>query len=223
MDVCAPVKRRRDEIVSMRAMQTRQRMGATKVQARRRGRPQGDEVKVAILKAANELLEDQGFSGFTIEAVAARAGAARSTIYRWWPNRGALAMAGFLSETAPKIAYRWTTSPISDIKQQMTLVAEVYGGKVGRTISAIVAQGQRDPETLKALLDGYVRPRREEAKRVLMRGIECGELRRDIDLDIVVDSLYGPIWYRLLVPHAPISVKWAAKLADQVFRGLRAK
>jgi hypothetical protein len=103
------------------------------------------------------------------------------------------------------------------------LVAEVYGGKVGRTISAIVAQGQGDPETLKALLDGYVRPRREEAKRVLMRGIEGGELRRDIDLDIVIDSLYGPIWYRLLVPHAPISVKWAAKLADQVFRGLRAK
>lgn len=105
----------------------------------------------------------------------------------------------------------------------MMAVAEVYGGKVGRTISAIVAQGQADPDTLKALLDGYVRPRRDEAKVVLMRGIECGELRKDIDLDVVVDALYGPIWYRILVPHAPISTKWAAKLADQVFRGLRTK
>jgi AcrR family transcriptional regulator len=201
----------------------RQKISATKTRPRRRGRPQGDEVKVAILKAANEQLEEQGFSGFTIEAVAARAGAARSTIYRWWPNRGALAMAGFLSETAPKIAYKWTKSPVSDIKQQMMLVAEVYGDKVGRTISAIVAQGQGDPDTLKALLDGYVRPRRDEAKVVLMRGIECGELRKDIDLDVVVDALYGPIWYRILVPHAPISAKWAAKLADQVFRGLRTK
>jgi len=196
-------------------------MSASKRQPRRRGRPQGDEVKVAILKAANELLEEQGYSGFTIEAVAARAGAARSTIYRWWPNRGALAMAGFLSETAPKIAYKWTKSPISDIKKQMMVVAEVYSGKVGRTISALVAQSQRDPETLKALLEGYVQPRREEAKRVLMRGIECGELRKNIDLDIVVDSLYGPIWYRIVVPHAPISARWAGKLADQVFRGLR--
>lgn len=200
----------------------RQKISIKKTRPRRRGRPQGDEVKVAILKAANELLEEQGYSGFTIEAVAARAGAARSTIYRWWPNRGALAMAGFLSETAPKIAYKWTKSPTSDIKQQMTAVAEVYGGKVGRTISAIVAQGQGDPDTLKALLDGYVRPRRDEAKVVLMRGIECGELRKDIDLEVVVDALYGPIWYRILVPHAPISAKWAAKLADQVFRGLRA-
>lgn len=201
----------------------RQKISAARTRPRRRGRPQGDEVRVAILKAANELLEEQGFSGFTIEAVAARAGAARSTIYRWWPNRGALAMAGFLSETAPKIAYKWTKSPVSDIKQQMMLVAEVYGDKVGRTISAIVAQGQGDPGTLKALLDGYVRPRRDEAKVVLQRGIECGELRKDLDLDVVVDALYGPIWYRILVPHAPISAKWAAKLADQVFRGLRTK
>jgi len=200
----------------------RQKISA-KTRPRGRGRPQGDEVKIAILKAANELLENEGYSGFTIEAVAARAGAARSTIYRWWPTRGALAMAGFLSETAPKIAYRSTKSPISDLKQQIMLVAEVYGGKVGRTISAIVAQGQGDPETLKALLDGYVRPRRDEAKLVLKRGIECGELRSDIDLDVVVDALYGPIWYRILVPHAPITVKWAAKLTDQVFRGLRAQ
>lgn len=200
----------------------RQKISA-KNRPRGRGRPQGDEVKIAILKAANELLENEGYSGFTIEAVAARAGAARSTIYRWWPTRGALAMAGFLSETAPKIAYRHTKSPMSDLKQQIMLVAEVYSGKVGRTISAIVAQGQGDPETLKALLDGYVRPRRDEAKLVLKRGIECGELRRDIDLDVVVDALYGAIWYRILVPHAPITVKWAAKLTDQVFRGLRAQ
>jgi hypothetical protein len=98
---------------------------------------------------------------------------------------------------------------------------DVYSGKVGRTISAIVAQGQGDPNTLKALIDGFVLPRRNEAKLVLMRAIECGELRKDADLDIVIDTLYGAIWYRMLVPHAPLSRRWAAKLADQVFRGIR--
>ena len=198
-------------------------MSVAKDRPRRRGRPQGDEVKTAILNAANELLEEEGFSGFTIEAVAARAGAARSTIYRWWPTRGALAMAGLLSATVPKIPYKWTTSPLSDMKQQMMLVADVYSGKVGRIISAIVAQGQGDPNTLKALIDGFVLPRRNEAKLVLMRAIECGELRKDIDLEIVVDTLYGPIWYRMLVPQAPLSPRWAGKLADQVFRGIRVK
>ncbi len=178
---------------------------------------------MVILKAASELLEERGFGGFSIEAVAARSRAARSTIYRWWPSRGALAMAGFLAETAPKIAYRSTGSAIADIKEQMKLVARVYGGTVGRTISAIVAQAQGDEQTLKALLDGYVLPRRAEAKQVLKRGIDSGELRADLDLDVVVDALYGPIWYRILVPHRPLSVRWVAALTDHVFVGLQSK
>nr|WP_245327193.1 TetR/AcrR family transcriptional regulator [Xanthobacter flavus] len=188
---------------------------------RRRGRPQGDEVKIAILKAANELLEERGLSGFTIDAVATRSGTARSSIYRWWPNRGALAMAGFLAETAQKISYPTTSSAVADVKSQMMRVAEVYGQKVGRTISALVAQGQSDPETLRALLEGYVLPRREEAKKALLRGIANRELRADIDLDVVIDALYGPIWYRILVPHAPLTPAWAGSLADCVFDGLR--
>lgn len=195
-------------------------MSKGEVGARRRGRPKGDEVKVAILKAANNLLHEEGYAGFTIEAVAARSGAARSSIYRWWPNRGALAMAGFLSETAPQISYAATGSAVADVTRQMMRVAEVYGGPVGRTITALVAQGQGDRDALRALLDGYAVPRREEAKRVLRRGIDSGELRSDLDLDVTVDALYGPIWYRLLVPHAPLSSDWAALLAEHVFAGL---
>lgn len=193
----------------------------SKASVRRRGRPQGDEVKIAILKAANELLEERGLSGFTIDAVATRCGAARSSIYRWWPNRGALAIAGFLAETAQKITYPSTRSAVADMKSQMMTVAEVYGQKVGRTISALVAQGQGDAEALRALLDGYVLPRREEAKKVLARGVANGELRDGLDFDVVIDALYGPIWYRILVPYAPLSPEWAARLADYVFDGLR--
>lgn len=196
-------------------------LSISKSTARRRGRPQGDEVKIAILKAANELLEERGLAGFTIDAVATRSGAARSSIYRWWPNRGALAIAGFLAETAQKIGYPVTSSAIADMKGQMMRVAEVYGQKVGRTISALVAQGQSDPEALRALLDGYVLPRRDEAKKVLARGVANGELRDDLDFDVVVDALYGPIWYRILVPHAPLTPDWAGRLADHVFGGLR--
>lgn len=130
-------------------------------------------------------------------------------------------MAGFLAETAQKISYPTTASAVADVKSQMMRVAEVYGQKVGRTISALVAQGQSDPETLRALLDGYVLPRREEAKKALLRGIANRELRADIDLDVVIDALYGPIWYRILVPHAPLTPEWAGSLADCVFDGLR--
>ena len=190
---------------------------------RKRGRPKGDEVKLAILRAANDLLESEGYSGFTIEAVAARSGAARSTIYRWWPNRAALAIAGFLSETAPKIAYGRSGSAAADIRKQLMTVADVYSGKVGRTIAALVAQGQGDHEALQALLSGYVVPRREEAKRILRAGLQSGELRADLDVDVAVDALYGPIWYRILVPHAPLSREWASRLAEHVMGGLLAR
>jgi AcrR family transcriptional regulator len=191
------------------------------ITTRPRGRPRGDEVRVAILRAANALLEEKGYAGFTIEGVAARCGAARTSIYRWWPSRGALAMAGFLAETAPKISYPQTDSAIADIREQMKRVARVYGGKVGRTIAAIVAEGQGDPETLRAFIHGYVKPRRADAKRVLQRGVDSGELRPDLDLEVVLDALYGPITYRMLVPHSPLTPAWAAALADHVFRDLR--
>src|SRR6202034_4718064 len=93
------------------------------------GRPRDEAARVAILKAANAILEKEGIAGFTIEAVAARAGVGKATIYRWWPSKGALAVAGFLAETAPKIAYPNSGSARADLISQLRRVASVYGGK----------------------------------------------------------------------------------------------
>jgi AcrR family transcriptional regulator len=187
----------------------------------RSGRPRDDAAQEAILKAANEILEEKGIAGFAIETVAARAGVAKTTIYRWWPSKGALAIAGFLAETAPKIFYNRTDSAIADIRDQLKRVAAVYSGGTGRVLSAIIAEGQRDPTTIQAFIEGYAQPRREEAKAILRAGVARGELRADIDLDIVVDALYGPIYYRMLIPLAPIDVAWVDSLAEHVMGGIK--
>jgi AcrR family transcriptional regulator len=186
------------------------------------GRPRDNAARVAILRAANAILEEDGIAGFTIEAVAARAGVGKATIYRWWPSRGALAVAGFLAETEPKIAYPNTGSSLADLIAQLKRVGAVYGGAAGRVLGAIIAEGQRDPHTLAAFIDGYARPRREEAKAILRAGIERGELRRDIDVDIALDALYGPIYYRMLVPLGPLDSAWVETLARSVLAGLAA-
>lgn len=191
--------------------------------AKRAPRPRGAGARALILKAANDLLEESGMAGFTIEGVAARAGAAKTTIYRWWPSRGALAMDGFLAETAPKIAYPDTGSAVSDLTEQLRLVAKAYGGKPGKVLTAVIAEGQRDPATIDAFIEGYARPRRDSAMEILRQGIERGELRPDIDLETVVDALYGPVYYRMLVPHAPLTEAWVEELAYYVFAGIRAK
>jgi AcrR family transcriptional regulator len=186
----------------------------------RTGRPRDEAARAAILKAADAILEEKGIAGFTIEAVAARAGVAKTTIYRWWPSKGALAMAGFLAETAPKISYPNSGSTLADLISQLRRVATVYGGKTGRVLTAILAEGQRDPTTLAAFIEGYARPRREEAKAILCAGVERGELRAEIDIEVALDALYGPIYYRLLVPLAPLDPEWAEALATHVFFGL---
>jgi AcrR family transcriptional regulator len=186
----------------------------------RAGRPPDKAARSAILKAANAILEEAGIGGFTIEAVAARAGVGKTTIYRWWPSKGALAVAGFLAETEPKIAYPNTGSALNDLISQLKRVAMVYGGPAGRVLSAIVAEGQRDAHTIAAFIEGYAKPRREEAKAILRAGIKRGELRSDINLDVALDALYGPIYYRMLVPVGPLDVEWVETLTSSIMQGL---
>lgn len=196
---------------------------ATPAVRARIGRPRNEAARAAILKSANDILEEKGIAGFTIEAVAARAGVAKTTIYRWWPSKGALAMAGFLAETAPKISYPNSGSTLTDLISQLRRVAAVYGGKTGRVLAAILAEGQRDPNTMAAFVEGYARPRREEAKAILRAGVERGELRAEIDLEVTLDALYGPIYYRMLVPLAPLNPEWVETMATHVFFGLASR
>jgi AcrR family transcriptional regulator len=186
----------------------------------RSGRPRDDAAREAILRAANAILEEKGIAGFAIEAVAARAAGAKTTIYRWYPSKGALAIAGFLAETAPKISYPDSGSAMRDITDQLSRVASVYGGSSGRVLAAIIAEGQRDPSTIQAFIDGYARPRREDAKAILKAGIARNELKADIDLEVAIDALYGPIYYRMLVPVGPIDDDWVRSLARHVMAGL---
>jgi AcrR family transcriptional regulator len=186
----------------------------------RAGRPRDDGARNAILKAANAILEENGIAGFSIEAVAARAGVGKTTIYRWWPSKGALAIAGFLAEIGPKIFYPDSGSAVADLTDQLKRVAAVYGGSAGRVLAAIIAEGQRDPNTIQAFIEGYAKPRREEAKIILRAGIDRGELRPDLDLEIALDALYGPIYYRMLVPLGPLDPAWVEILATNVLAGL---
>jgi AcrR family transcriptional regulator len=189
---------------------------------RPRGRPRGDEARIAILEAAYAQLEEGGLAGFTIEGVAARSGAAKTTIYRWWPSREALAVAAFLATTGPRIAFPRTGSAADDIRAQMRRLTSVYRGKTGRVVRDLIAAGRGDPGAAAAFIEGYIRPRREVVRAVLQRGIEGGEFRVDLDIEAVIDALYGPIFYRLLVGHGPLDPTWTEHVAAIVLDGCKA-
>ena len=190
--------------------------------ARSQGRPRSERAKRAILEAAGELLDHNGFAGVTVEAIAVRAGVSKATIYRWWPNKAAVITDSFLELTAPEIDFVETGSVREDLRLQMRSLIRVFVGKSGQTIAALVAEGQSDPEVADAFRSRWISARREETDLVLRRGVARGELCDGLDLEAVMDALYGPIYYRLLVGHLPLEEGFADVLTDYVMYGLAA-
>ena len=187
------------------------------------GRPRSERARRAILQAANELLESEGFAAATVEAIAERAGVSKATVYRWWPNKAAVVMDGFFSTVSSEVPFPHTGHAREDIRLHMRRLTEAFSGKIGHTVAVLIAEGQADPELAEALRSRWLSVRRTEARKILELGIECGELREDLDPEVAVDILYGPIYYRLLVGHAPLDENFADALANQIFAGLGAR
>jgi len=186
---------------------------------RPQGRPRIEACRQAVLRAAYDLLGEAGLPGFTIERVAARAGVARTTVYRWWSSKGALATDAFLAATAPQIAVPRTGSVIADIKTQVRLVARMLRGPAGPIVRSIIAAAQSDPETANAFLEGYVMVRRREAAVLLHEGIASGELPADLDFDAALDALYGPLYHRLLLRIGPLDDAWVDRVSEISLNG----
>lgn len=184
------------------------------------GRPRDGVARQAILKATAELLDEIGFDKLSIEGIAGRAGVAKTTIYRWWHNKGVLAIEAFLIAVSPKIAFGETASPVEDLRAQVHKVAKLYRGRTGRILCELIALGQADPETQQLLLDGYLRPRRSASKICLQRAVAQGVLRADLDLDSVIDAIYGPIWYRMVTKIGPIDGNYVDGVLDIALRGI---
>ena len=184
------------------------------------GRPRDAAGHQAALRVASDLLAREGFAAVTMEAVAKRAGVSRPMLYRRWPNRAALAMDAFLTTIAPHLPFPDTGSVREDIRGQLHAVVEVFTSRTGRTLAELIAAGQTDRELAEALRSRYLAALRVEARVVFERGIARGELRPLPDLDVILDAIYGPIYYRLLIGHQTLDRHFTDALIDLVIDGL---
>jgi AcrR family transcriptional regulator len=187
------------------------------------GRPRSEQARQAILRTTLKILGKNGFSDFKIEEVAARASVGKATVYRWWPNKGALIADAFASSTTRKLRFPDTGSVYADMSQQMRQLIKVFRSRRGRIVSAILAAGQSDKDLIEAFRERFLWPRRREAYATLRRGIERGELRRDLDPDLLLDSLYGPIYMRFLIQHDRLTPEFVDRLCALVLAGVRPK
>ena len=185
------------------------------------GRPRSEEARLSILRTTLEVLSETGFSNLTIEEIAARAGVGKATVYRWWPDKAALVADAFAGSTVSNLHFPDTGSVETDMSQQMRQLIKVFRGPKGRIVSAILAAGQSDKTLITAFRQRFLLPRRREAYATLDRGIARGELRKNVDRDLLLDSLYGPIYMRFLIQHDGLNPEFVDHLCALVLGGAR--
>jgi AcrR family transcriptional regulator len=185
------------------------------------GRPRSEQARQAILRSTLKLLGRNGFSDFKIEEVAEHAAVGKATVYRWWPNKGALIADAFAGSTTRKLRFPDTGSVYSDMSQQMRQLVKVFRSRNGKIVSAILAAGQSDKDLIEAFRERFLWPRRREAYRTLRRAIARGELSKNADLDLILDSLYGPIYMRFLIQHDQLTPDFVERLCALVLRGAK--
>jgi AcrR family transcriptional regulator len=189
---------------------------------KRLGRPRDESARQRILDAALELVDEAGFAQVTTCAIAERAGVGKATVYRWWPNKAAVLIEAFREAVAPEVPFVDTGSFEADIRLQVEKFARMLIGPKGRMLAAILAAAQNDSDVAAALTDYWIRPRRAEASAAMERKPQWKESAGDIDTGLLLDMLYGPLYFRLLTG-LPLSPEYADEVADFVLRTLRAK
>jgi AcrR family transcriptional regulator len=163
----------------------------------------GAGARKRVLQAALQVLDEHGLPGFTMEAVARHAGASKATLYRHWPTAGALLVEAMDATFQPL--------PVPDTGRVQTDVAELLTEFVAllehtpfpRLLAAFIDAAERDP-TLAALHAELTRRRREPLLAVLTRARERGQLPGHLDLELAIDLLTSPFFYRRFVAHRPI-------------------
>ena len=184
-----------------------------------RGRPRNNHIRHLILSTALDLAFEVGFRALTVEAIAAKTGVGKTTIYRRWPNKGAVVMDAFLSIVGPKTIFPSTDRAVNSIQLQMKAQVKAFRSKYGKMIRSLVGDGQFDPDVLEAFRQRWILPRRQLARNTIELAMKQGDLRSDLDVDTVIDTLYAPIYYRLMFETGPISDAYAHGLYQSVIEG----
>ena len=183
------------------------------------GRPRSAQADQAIIDAIVDLLVDRGYREVTIEAVAARAGVAKTTIYRRWPSKAEMVVEAISAckkdclEVEP-----CSGKPISC--SLVGMLSMLSCSRVARILTGLAVEMAHNEELAVAVREGLMKPNREVVLATLQRGVDMGEIRPDANLDVVADLLVGPMFFRILVSGAEVTPELASDTVDLVLRGM---
>jgi len=185
-----------------------------------RGRQRSEESEDAILCATLELLKKKPLRDISIDEIARNAGVGKATIYKWWPSKAYVALDAFLRKMNRMVPNPDTGSAERDLKEQLQHLIAFYTSPTGRIYGQFLAEAQSDSDFAALLRERFLKPRREIVGVIFDRAVQRGEIDRNLDRDLILDLIYGPIIYRVLVLHAPFDHERIAAMVSALFRGL---
>lgn len=177
-----------------------------------RGRPPDPAIRQRVIDAAREILVKEGLGRLTIEAASARSGVSRPTIYRTWANAQELAMAALMPDR-PASACADEAGLGPALRDQINALVAVFATTRGRQIALTLAASDAESELSRAFRNRVIVSSRDHGRRLIETAAARGEIAAPADLEVVLDMIYGPIFYRLLARHQPLDPGFADSLA----------
>ena len=191
--------------------------------ARRPGRPRSERAEQAIIDATIEAIGERGIEGVRCEDVAARAGVGKATLYRRWPGKEDLLIAAFAAMRRP-LPEPTGESVRADLVRLLTVVAaDADDPRYAQQYALLHGAGERFPRLVSGYKERVVEPRRELVRSVLRRGIETGELRADIDVEVAMLMLTGAMMARGKHEPTPAAPGFVDRAVDELLRGIAAR
>ncbi|MDO5758605.1 MAG: TetR/AcrR family transcriptional regulator [Rhodobacterales bacterium] len=181
---------------------------------RPRGRPPSAVARRKALSAAQTILAEQGFGHVTIEAVSARSGVGKPTIYRHWSNAGELVLEALMTEF-PQNASAAKGGLIDSLRAHLRRLVATFAATRGRQIAMALAASDPESEMAKAFRHRVILSSREHGRALIAAAVAGGEIDSPASIEIILDMIYAPLFYRLLVGHLPLDASFAEELADQ--------
>ena len=188
----------------------------------RAGRPRSAESRRAIIQSAMHILQNDGYAALNIEAIAARAGVSKQTIYRWWPSAAFIVLEALTADMPPQETIAPDTGSLKgDMQELVRSTVRALAQRRGPVFKALIAEAQADPRFAEAFRTSLMAAHREIVRAICGRAQLRGESAFDVDQDLVADVVYGPILYRLLNGHGELDETFAFGLVDVVVAALR--
>ncbi|MDR7283586.1 AcrR family transcriptional regulator [Pseudomonas corrugata] len=173
------------------------------------GRPRSEATRRQILEAAISLLQDKSIQAISIEAIAREAGVSKATIYRWWESKASVVIDAFIEQHLIKTTFPRGMRPRDAIAHHFHSLVNQYSGWSGRLVAQIIAEGQSDPAILRVFRERFHYGRRAVVREMLDEWKNSGDISKGSNVEVLMDLIYGPVYMRLLIGHAPLDESFA--------------